>query len=298
MLSVTLRFVVVAIALAQAAPSAAAEIQRLSPDVSVLIGKSGNVMIVAGQQGALIIDDQRASDIEETLAGVAEATGSPIRIVIDTHWHLDHSGSNEALAKGGATIIAQRNVRIRRSAEQFMVAYNQRIPAAAAIALPTITYDDTLEVHHGAETVELFHAANAHTDGDSIVRLKEANTIAMGDIFFNGIFPFIDRSSGGSIQGVIRGVDFALAMADDATRIVPSHGPVTTKGELLAYRHMLQDATERVRAAMRAGKDRASIIASNPVVAYRPNMEGDADGLVGAIYESLAAEHRQRTARQ
>lgn len=270
-------------------PAAAQQVERLTPDVAVLIGNSGNVLILSGPGGALLVDDQREGDAEETMAAVRQANAGPVRYVIDTHWHLDHSGGNGPMAAAGAVVIAQRNVRARRSSEQYMSAYDARIPAAAPEALPMVVFDDALDLHHGTETIELRHAANAHTDGDTIVRLRRANVIHMGDIFFNGYFPFIDRDSGGGIQGLIAAVDRALAMADDETRIVPAHGPIATRAELQAYLDMLQGVAHGVRADMAAGRSRAEIVASDILAPYRAGREGNADGFVGAVYDSLAA---------
>lgn len=267
----------------------AAEVKHLAPAADVLIGKSGNVVIVSSPEGALIVDDERPTDVEEIQAAVKALTSGPIRYAIDTHWHVDHSGGNEALAKAGTVIVAQRNVRVRRSTDQFMAAYNRTVPAAPPEALPAIIFDDTLELHFAGETIDLRHAPNAHTDGDAIVRLARANVIHMGDIFFNGIWPFIDRSSGGDSRGLIRAVDMALAMADGRTVIVPGHGPIATTADLKHYRAMLADVSGRVQAQIVSGKSLAEIVASKPAAAYRDGMEGDEDRFVGAIYDSLKA---------
>jgi glyoxylase-like metal-dependent hydrolase (beta-lactamase superfamily II) len=269
----------------------APDVQHLGGNVSVLIGTSCNVLILPGENGVLIVDDQRRSNVPETLAAVSKVAKSPVRFVIDTHWHLDHSGGNGAFAAAGAQIIAQRNVRARRSAEQYMAAYKQHIPADPPAALPTRVYDDRLVLREGSETVELRHVANAHTDGDTLVWFRKANVIAMGDVFFNHIFPFIDRSSGGSIQGMIKGVDAALALANDRTRIVPAHGPVATRSELGAYRAMLQDVARRVKGDMRAGWTLEQVVASHPAAPYRAGMEGEEDRFVEAIYDSYANEN-------
>lgn len=279
-----------AMALQVGAPSAArAEVRHLAPATDVLLGKSGNVLIVSGPEGALIVDDERPADVEEILAAVKGVTPGPIRYAVNTHWHLDHSGGNEALAKGGTVIVAQRNVRVRRGSDQFMAAYNRHIPAAPPGALPAVVFDDMLELHLGAETIDLRHAPNAHTDGDTIVRLERANVIHMGDIFFNHIWPFIDRGSGGDSRGLIRAVDMALAMADARTVIVPGHGPIASRAELQHYRNMLADVSGRVQAQIAAGKSLAEVVASKPAAAYRDGMEGDEDRFVGAIYDSLKA---------
>ena len=272
-------------------PAAALEVERLGADVSVLIGTSCNVLILPGESGVLIVDDQRRQNVAETLAGVREVSQAPVRYVVNTHWHLDHSGGNGALAAAGAIIIAQRNVLARRSTEQFMAAYNQHIPADPPAALPVIVFDDALDLRVGAETVELRHMANAHTDGDTLVRFRNANVIAMGDVFFNHIFPFIDRSSNGSIQGMIKAVEAALQMADGHTQIVPAHGPVATRTELVAYRNMLRDVAARVRSQMVSGRTEAQIVASHPAAAYRAGMEGEEDRFVEAVYDSFKNAH-------
>lgn len=271
-----------------AAPAQAreAEVRQLTPDVFVLIGTDGNVVIVPDAAGALIIDDQRSRDHAETVAAVAKVSPAPVRFVIDTHWHLDHAGDNAAFARAGAVIIAQREVRTRLSADQFMVAYNSKVPASPEIAWPTLVYDDSLELHVGAETVLLRHTPAAHTDGDTVVKLVRANVIHMGDVYFNGLFPFIDTSSGGGITGVIAAVDTALAMADDKTVIVPAHGDIATKADLKAYRDMLVAIADTVRKDIRAGRTLAEIQARKPTAAYA--LEGDAKRLVAAIYEGLS----------
>lgn len=276
-------------ALAFAAPVAAQQVEQLTPAVSVLIGKSGNVLILSGPGGALLVDDQRETDTKETMVAVRQANTEPVRYVVDTHWHLDHSGGNGPLAATGAVIVAQRNVRTRRATEQYMSAYNRRIPAEAPEALPTVVFDDALDIHHGSETVELRHAANAHTDGDTIVRLRQANVLHLGDLFFNGYFPFIDRDSGGSIQGLIAAVDRALEMSNDATRIVPGHGPIATRAELQAYRDMLQTVADNVRIGIAAGSSRQEIVESDILAPFLPGRQGNASGFVGAAYDSLVA---------
>ncbi len=273
-----------------AAPAVAQQtpnLQRLGETAWLLAGRNGNVVMVPGDRGVLLIDDQRAADVEAILVAANSLSAGPVSMVINTHWHLDHAGGNAALGEAGAVIVAHRNVRERLSSDQFMAAYNRTIPASPAIALPVVVYESEMEIHFGDETVRLRHTPMAHTDGDSLVYLEAANVLHMGDVFFNGIFPFIDRSSGGGIQGLIRSVDVALSMSDANTRIVPAHGALATRAELQAYRDMLHDVSDRVQSAIDRGEALDAVVAAHPAAAYR--LQGDADRFVAAIHDSLTA---------
>jgi glyoxylase-like metal-dependent hydrolase (beta-lactamase superfamily II) len=263
------------------------ELKQVAPEAWVLIGTSGNVLIVPSAEGTLIVDDERPADSAEIVAAVAKISPSPVRIVVDTHWHMDHSGGNAAFLAAGASVIAQRNVRVRRSTDQFMPAYDRTIPAAAPGELPTIVYDEAKDVRVGRETVELRHAPHAHTDGDTIVRLAKANVIHMGDVYFNGIWPFIDTASGGGIRGLIAAVDRVLAMADANTVIVPAHGEIAKRADLARYRDMLADVEARVRKGIAEGMTLEQVVAGKPAAAWREGMVGSEDGFVGAVYASL-----------
>lgn len=264
----------------------AVAVQSLGQHTGWLEGKSCNVLIVAADKGVLLIDDQRGSDFEETHSAIDQAYRLPIVEVVNTHWHLDHAGGNARFAEAGALIVAQSNVAKRLKVDQYMSAYKKLVPASPAGAWPKQSYDRAMTIRFGSETVRLVHVANAHTDGDTLVKLAHANVIHMGDVFFNGIFPFIDLDSGGSIQGLIRAVDAALAMSNGATRIIPGHGEIATRAELAAYRAMLADVAANVRRQVREGRDEAMIVASKPAAAYK--LEGDEDRFVAAVYAGYA----------
>jgi cyclase len=259
-----------------------AGLMPMGGDAALLAGSSCNVVVVRSDAGLLLVDDQRARDYTETRGLLDAYYHLPVTEVIDTHWHLDHAGGNEAFAKAGATIVAQDNVRARLSQPQYMTAYAKLIPASAAIALPGKTYRDGLTIRFGQEEIRLVHIANAHTDGDTLVKLEQANVLHMGDVFFNGLYPFIDLSSGGSIQGLIRAVEAGLRLSNAHTRIVPGHGAVATRAELAAYRDMLVAVDRDVRGQIARGHDLATILASHPAAGYR--LEGDADRMVAAIH--------------
>lgn len=278
---------------ANGAPVAAqtpANLRQLAPTAWLLTGRDGNVVMVTDDRGVLLIDDERARDLEEMLVAARALSSGPVRYVVNTHWHLDHSGGNADLAGAGAVVIAHRNVRARLATDQFMAAYNRTIPASPEVALPTIVFDTELTLHFGGETLQLRHTPAAHTDGDSLVYLERANVLHMGDVFFNGLFPFIDRSSGGGIQGLIASVDTALTMADADTQVIPAHGPAATRADLLAYREMLAAVRDRVQAGIDVGETLDEIIASQPLAPY--DLQGDAVGFVSAIHDSLTAPAR------
>ncbi|MDF7775171.1 MBL fold metallo-hydrolase [Sphingomonas sp. AOB5] len=270
-----------------AVPASAQQMVRVGPDVQVLTGTSGNVVMARVPGGVLIVDDERPGDVAEIEAAAQKAFGAPVVTVINTHWHLDHSGGNAAFRGKGASVIAHRNVCIRRSTDQFMPAYNRTIPAAAPGELPDVLFDDSLALFAGGEVVTLTHAPNAHTDGDAIVRFGGANLIHMGDLYFNGIWPFIDRASGGSVQGMIRAVDVALERADAKTVIVPAHGALSDRAGLKRYRAMLVGVRDAVRRRIARGETLAQVVAAKPAAKWRAGMVGNEDGFVGAVYESL-----------
>ena len=254
----------------------------LSGDAALIEGSSCNVVVVRSDAGLLLVDDQRAGDYAETRGLLDAHYHLPVTEVVNTHWHLDHAGGNAAFAGAGATIVAQVNVRARLAQPQYMTAYRKLIPASAAAALPGQTYRDGLTIRFGQEELRLVHIPNAHTDGDTLVKLERANVLHMGDVFFNGLYPFIDLSSGGSIQGLIRAVDAGLELSDAHTKIVPGHGAVANRAELMAYRDMLVAVDRNVRGQIARGRDLATILASHPAAAY--GLEGDADRMVAAIH--------------
>lgn len=271
----------------QAATDAGATpVHRLDAASVVLMGPNGNVVIVAGPGGSLLVDDERAADVEDIRAVANALAPGGVRYVINTHWHLDHSGGNAAFGEAGAVLIAHRNVRTRLTTDQFMAAYNRTVPASPETAWPGVVYDTAMAVHFGGETLTLLHTPNAHTDGDTLVRLERANALHMGDVFFNGLFPFIDRSSGGGIEGLIAAVDAGLALSDEQTTIVPAHGDLADRAALQAYRDMLREVADRVRAAREAGRSEAEVIAMKPAAAWP--LAGDADRFVAAVYDSYA----------
>jgi glyoxylase-like metal-dependent hydrolase (beta-lactamase superfamily II) len=245
------------------------KIERIAPGVAVLIGPGGNIGVSYGPEANAIIDDQYAPLTEKLIAAVASLDPDPIRFVVNTHWHGDHTGGNETLGKRGSVIVAHDNVRKRMSSDQFLSLFNEKVPASPREALPVVTFDEGVTLHLNGDTLRVIHVENAHTDGDSLVHWQKANVLHMGDTFFHRMsFPFIDLGSGGSIDGAIAAVDVALGIADDRTRIIPGHGPVASKAELAAYRAMLADIRARVAAGIAAGRTLEQIQAERPAARY------------------------------
>jgi glyoxylase-like metal-dependent hydrolase (beta-lactamase superfamily II) len=238
--------------------------EKVAGNVYMLTGRGGNIGVSAGDDGVILVDDQYAPLTDKVKAAVASISDKPIRFLLNTHWHGDHTGGNENLGKGGVVIVAHENVRKRMSVEQFNESFGEKVPAAPKGALPIVTFTDAVTFHMNDDDVRCFHVAPAHTDGDTIVHFQKANVVHMGDTFFNGMYPFIDLSSGGSFEGMIAAADQVLGIVDASTRIIPGHGPVGDKAALAAYRDMLAKVRDRVKPLVAAGKSLEDVKTAKP----------------------------------
>lgn len=236
--------------------------------VYMLQGAGGNIGLSVGNDDAFVIDDQYAPLTPKIKAAIATVTAKPVRFVMNTHWHGDHTGGNENMAAGGAILVAHENVRKRMSVEQFIEAFKQTVPPSPAAALPVITFTETISFYVNGDSVRATHVKNAHTDGDAIILFQGANVIHMGDTFFNGIYPFIDVSSGGTLDGIVAAADRGLAMADASTKVIPGHGELGDKASLKKYRDVMADARDRVAKLIAQKKTLAQIIAAKPLADY------------------------------
>jgi glyoxylase-like metal-dependent hydrolase (beta-lactamase superfamily II) len=196
---------------------------------------------------------------------VATISDKPVRFVLNTHWHGDHTGGNENLGGAGSLIVAHENVRKRMSVEQFIAFFGRKVPAAPDVALPVVTYSESVSFHLNGEEIRCYHVPPAHTDGDSIVHFQNADVIHMGDLFFNGGYPFIDLDSGGSMAGIIAAADQVLAVAKDGTQIIPGHGPMARKADLQTFRDVVVTLRDRVKPLVAAGKTLAEVQAAKPM---------------------------------
>ena len=266
--------------------------EKVADNLYMLKGAGGNMALLVGDDGAFMVDDQYAPLTERIVAAVAKITDKPLRFVVNTHWHGDHTGGNENLGKQGALIVAHENVRKRMSTEQFTKVFNRTTPAAAAGALPVITFTDATTFHWNDEEVRVQHIAPAHTDGDSLVTFAAANVIHMGDTFFNGSYPYIDISAGGSVDGVVAAMDKVLSMADDNTRIIPGHGALSNKAELQQARDLLVKLRGRIQKLIDEGKSREEVIATQPTKEFDEEYgQGFMKPAIwtGIVYDSLTA---------
>ena len=228
-----------------------------------LEGQGGNITVAVADDGVIMVDSEFAPLHDKIKAAIAAVTDKPIRYLIDTHFHPDHSGGNGAFAADGAVIVAQENVRTRLAAgTQGMM--GNKIPPAPPEALPTKTYAEEMTIKLKGREAELRHFPAAHTDGDTYVYFADANVLATGDLVSIGRYPYIDLPNGGNIKGMLAGVDALLKIANDGTRIVPGHGPIVGKTGLVAYRTMLETARERMEKLISTGKSEDEVIAAKP----------------------------------
>src|SRR5437763_12984683 len=214
----------------------------------------GNVAVAVGDDGVIMVDNMFAQMYGKLKAATTAITPQPVRYVINTHFHRDHTGGNEAFAKDGAVIVAHENLKRVLASGSRNVLNCATVPPVPDIALPKETYKDTMTVRIRGRTAELKHPVDVHTDGDTTIYFADANVLVAGDLVFFGRYPNIDFVYGGSIDGLIRGVDEILAFAKDDTKIVPGHGPLGTKAMVGDYRRMLTDARDRIQKLKAAGK--------------------------------------------
>jgi len=288
-----------ATAMALAAGSAAAQApdfskveikaEALGPGVAVLFGAGGNIGVSHGSDGTELIDDQFAPLTDKIAKAVADLGGTPVRYLVNTHWHYDHSGGNENLGKAGATIFAHDNVRVRLAAGGNIL--GTAIPPAPPAALPVVTYAHGLTFHLNGDQIDAVFTGGGHTDGDTALFWRKANVLHTGDMMMsNAPFPFVDTSSGGSAIRLVASLDKLLAMADGQTKVIPGHGPMTDRAGLQAWRDRIAGAVDTVRAAKTSGKSLDAFLAANPLKAMdRPGVFINSEAFGRAIWASLEA---------
>ena len=268
--------------------------QSLGENLTMLSGPGGNVVVLRDPGGLIVIDTFVAPawpKLEDTL----KSFGSRVKVVINTHWHFDHTGGNENFGGAGAAIVAHENVRKRMSADGAIDFLGMKFTAAPRAALPAITFTRDTVFNVNGDELHVVHAANAHTDGDAIVHFRKSNVIHMGDTFFNGRYPLIDLSSGGSIDGMVGAADRVLAVADANTKIIPGHGPLGDRAALQTYRTMLATIRDRIRQAVAAGRTLEQVQAAKPTAEFDAvwgNGRITPTLFVEMLYTDLAARRR------
>jgi glyoxylase-like metal-dependent hydrolase (beta-lactamase superfamily II) len=242
--------------------------EKLADSVYMMTGAGGNLGVSVGEDGVFVIDDQFAPLTGKIQAAITKLSTKPVKFVLNTHWHFDHTGGNENLGKAGTVIVAQENVRKRLSKEGFIEFLGMKTKAEPAIALPVVTFTRDISFQLNGDDIRAVHAPRAHTDGDTVVQFAKSDVIHMGDTFFNGLYPFIDTSSGGTVAGVLAAADRVLKMAGDKTKIIPGHGPLATKADLKAYRDMLAAVSANVAGQVKQGKKLEEVVASKPTAQF------------------------------
>jgi glyoxylase-like metal-dependent hydrolase (beta-lactamase superfamily II) len=264
---------------------------NLGDGVYMLEGQGGNITVATARDGIIMVDGEFAPLHDKIKAAISVISNQPIKWLVNTHFHGDHTGGNAPFAKDGATVVAHANVKTRLAAGTTNGLTGVKTPPVEARALPGKTYTDSFKIMMSGRVADLKHIANAHTDGDTYVWFKTANVLATGDTFTNGRYPNIDFANGGNIKGMIAAADTYLKLTNDKTRIVPGHGPVGDKAALLDYRTMLDTARDRMAALVSEGKSEDDVIAAKPFadldVKWAPS-ELASKNFIRVVYHSLA----------
>ncbi len=263
---------------------------KVTDGIYMLLGLGGNIGVSAGEDGILMVDTQFAELIEKIRSAIAEINKGPIRIVLNTNWHYDHAYGNEPLGKSGALIVAHENTRKRMLAEQNYPDFNMKMPPVPETALPALIFADSLTVHFNGEEIQVTHIENAHSDADIVIYFKNANVIHTGDLYFTVLYPYIDVSHGGSINGMIDAAERIIGMIDKDTKIIPGHGPLSNLEEMKKYHDMMVTIRDRIKKQIEEGKTLEEVIASKPTAEFDkdPMPAVQPDMFVTIVYNDLS----------
>jgi len=245
------------------------QVTKLRDTLFLLQGAGGNMVAQNGPDGKLLIDSSAATAATRLKETLNKLGPHPMKLLINTHWHFDHTDGNAALHDDqGAFIIAQENTRKRLSTPQEITFYHLKFQPSPTSSLPQQTFVDKASLYFNNDELDLIHMPDAHTDTDIYIHFVNGNVLHCGDVFFNGLYPFIDASTGGAINGMIRGADACLAVADDKTKIVPGHGPLGDKDALQRYRDMLATVATSVEKLKSSGQSLEQVIAAKPTAQF------------------------------
>jgi len=234
--------------------------QDLGDGFYMLLGPGGNIGVSIGDDGVFVIDDKFSRFADQIVGQIRAITDEPIRYVINTHYHGDHSGANAEMKDTGAVVVAHENVRKRMGMTFENKAFGSTVEATDAKLWPDLTYSENATFHFNGQTVHAIHTPNAHTDGDSILYFEEGNILHMGDNFFFGMFPYIDVDGGGSLSGMIASHGKALELINDETKIIPGHGPLAVRADLIKTQDMLKTVEKRVKKEIARGATLENIL--------------------------------------
>ncbi len=266
------------------------KVQKLSDSVYMLQGRGGNLAFSVGVDGVVVIDDEFDDMADNIRQAIRKTSDKPIRMVLNTHWHGDHTGGNEKMHELGAIIIAQENVRKRVTTDQLMKFFKTAVKARPRSAWPVITFTESIKLHLNGDTLAVNHLPHAHTDGDAFVYFEEDNIIHTGDLYFAGMFPFIDVDSGGSLEGMIAGIKTILKLADANTQIIPGHGNLSNKQEMQGYLAMLITLNNNLQQLAKKGFSVAQAINSKPLATLEQKWGGGfmkSRSMVELLYPSV-----------
>jgi glyoxylase-like metal-dependent hydrolase (beta-lactamase superfamily II) len=241
---------------------------KLTNNTYMLKGSGGNIIVSVGQDGVFMVDDQFAPLTEKIKQAISNITDQPVKFVINTHWHSDHTGGNENFGELGAIIVSHDNVKKRLSTEQFSEFFNRTVPPLSEKGLPIITFSDNMTIFQNGDEIKVIHVDNGHTDGDSIVYFTKNNVIHVGDDFTEKSYPFIDISSGGSIDGLISSLQTISSIIDDETKVISGHTGISNKAKVNDLTNMLIDMRQNVSQMIDDGKSLEEIISSQPTSNY------------------------------
>ena len=261
----------------------------VAPGVAVLYGAGGNIGLSHGEDGSVLIDDQFAPLTDKIVAAVAGLGAKPVKYLVNTHWHFDHTGGNENLGKAGVTIFAHENVRVRMVSGA--TAGVAAVPPASPAALPVVTYQNGVSFHLNGDRIDAISTHGGHTDGDTALYWRKANVLHTGDLMMNGQgFPFVDTNSGGNVLHLIHTLDHLIKVTNPQTKVIPGHGPVGTQADLIAWREMIGGAVDQIRQRKAKGQTLDAVLADNPLKPMeKPKAFISADAFVKAIWASLDA---------
>jgi cyclase len=263
----------------------------LGDNVYMLEGQGGNITVAVAKDAIIMVDGEFAPLHDKIKAAIAVVSNLPIKYLINTHFHGDHTGGNEPFAKDGVAIVAEANVKKRLEAGTTNGLTGAQTPPVAPDALPSKTYTGAFKIRLPGRVADLKHIANAHTDGDTYVWFKTANVLSTGDTFTNGRYPNIDFANGGNIKGMIAATDAYVKLTNAKTRIVPGHGPIADKAALIEYRTMLVTARDRMAKLVKDGKSEDDVVAAKPFAdldAKWAPTELASKNFIRVVYHSLA----------